>query len=237
MIAIVTGASRGIGLEISRALAKSGYTIIGLCRDAALDRDDLWSTSNKLFSLDVSDHSLVTNFFEKHAQLINDVDVLVNNAGVTRDAFFHKMSYEEWSAVIDINLKSLFSITQPVYRKMIKRGSGRIVNISSVNAQKGQAGQVNYCASKAGVHGFTKALALEAARNNITVNTVSPGYTKTAMLASIREDIREQIEQGIPMKRFAVPEDIAQAVCYLVSKEAAYVTGLNLSINGGLFIG
>ena len=240
MKAFVTGASRGIGLEICKQLAKAGYKVIGVCRDSEKKRSSFWQENNDghmLFSLDITNHDDVSDFFALNFLLLDSIDVLVNNAGITQDSMFHKMSYEQWVSVINTNLTALFSITQPIYLSMKENNTGRIINISSVNAQKGQAGQTNYCATKSGVHGFTKSLALEAARHNITVNTISPGYTNTSMIDAIREDIKEKIETSIPLKRFATPFEIAKAVCYLVSDDAAYITGTELSVNGGLFIG
>jgi acetoacetyl-CoA reductase len=237
-IALVTGASRGIGLEISSKLSDIGYYVLGICRE--LDENILseWhlhvGVDSKLFSVDITDAVAVDTFF---ANLIANKEmpsVLINNAGVTSDSFFHKMSFEQWENVIDINLKSLFFITQPVYRFMMEINFGRIINMSSVNANQGQLGQANYCATKAGVHGFTKTLALEGARSGITVNTISPGYTETLMTSGIRSDIKEKIISSIPMKRFATPSEIAAVVLYLISDDAGYTTGSNVSVNGGL---
>ena len=164
------------------------------------------------------------------------VDVLVNNAGITRDATFKKMSYTQWSEVIETNLKTLFTVTQPVFNKMLEQKSGRIVNISSVNGLKGQFGQANYSTTKAGIIGFSKALAQEGARSNICVNVVAPGYTATPMVTAMREEVIKSIEAQIPLQRLAAPTEIASAVMYLVSDHAAYVTGETLSINGGLYM-
>ena len=164
---------------------------------------------------------------------LGHLDILVNNAGVTRDAMFHKMRHEDWHDVITANLNSLFHVTSLAINHMIERKYGRIINISSVNAQKGQLGQTNYSAAKAGMHGFTKALAQEVARKGITVNTVSPGYVATEMVMAVPEEIRDKIIAQIPVGRLGRPEEIAGAVAYLVSDEAGFITGSNLAINGG----
>jgi acetoacetyl-CoA reductase len=161
------------------------------------------------------------------------IDILVNNAGVTRDSTLRKMTFEQWQEVIRVDLNSLFNVTQPVLPGMIEKGFGRIVNISSINGQKGQIGQTNYSAAKAGVHGFTKALAQEVARKGITVNTVSPGYIGTDMVMAMKEGIRDLIVAQIPVGRLGRPDEVAGAVAYLVGGEAGYITGSNLSINGG----
>ena len=162
--------------------------------------------------------------------------MLVNNAGITRDTTFKKMSWEQWQEVMDTNLSSLFSVTQPVFNQMCEQGSGRIINISSVNGLKGQYGQVNYSAAKAGMIGFTKALAAEGARFGVTVNAVAPGYTATPMVTAIREDVLDSIKATIPLKRLATTEEVAGAVLYLAGEYAGYVTGETLSVNGGLYM-
>jgi acetoacetyl-CoA reductase len=162
------------------------------------------------------------------------VDILVNNAGITRDGVFKRMSPGDWYAVINTNLNSVFNVTRQVIEGMVERGWGRIVNISSVNALKGQFGQTNYSAAKAGMHGFSKALAQEVVKKGVTVNTISPGYVETDMVKAIKPDVLESIVQQIPMGRLAQPEEIAGLVAYLASDEAGYITGANISINGGL---
>jgi acetoacetyl-CoA reductase len=162
--------------------------------------------------------------------------MLINNAGITNDQMFHKMTEEQWNSVILTNLFALFNITQPIYTQMRANAFGRILNISSVNALKGQMGQVNYCASKAGVIGFTKALSLEGARFGVTVNTISPGYTETDMVEAIAPEIREKIEASIPLGRFSRPEEIACLVAYVLSDEASYISGANFNINGALHL-
>ena len=186
-----------------------------------------------IYVCDVGDNEQCAEVMARIEAEHGGVDVLVNNAGITRDTTMRKMSYEQWQAVLRINLDGVFNVTRQLLPGMLERGWGRIVNISSINGQKGQIGQTNYAAAKAGMHGFTKSLALEVARKGITVNTVSPGYIATEMVMAVREDIRQQIIAQIPVGRLGQPEEIAAAVAYLVSDEAGFVTGSNLSINGG----
>lgn len=239
-IVLITGASRGIGFSISAKFISKGYRVIGICRTLDDEVSEKWVSiggkKEELYSLDISDFHQCRNFFSKTFFERHPIDILVNNAGITADALFHKMTYEQWVSVIDNNLKSVFNVTQPIYQQMIARKTGRIINISSVNGQKGQSGQTNYGAAKAGVHGFTMSLAQEASRSNITVNTVSPGYTDTNMIASIRLDIQNIIKESIPLKRFASPEEIANVVVFLASPDASYITGADIPVNGGLFI-
>ncbi|NAX23723.1 SDR family oxidoreductase [Vibrio sp. V39_P1S14PM300] len=164
------------------------------------------------------------------------IDVVVNNAGITRDGVFKKMTPQAWKEVIETNLNSLFNVTQPLFAAMCEKGNGRIINISSVNGLKGQFGQTNYSAAKAGMIGFSKALAAEGARSGVTVNVVAPGYTATPMVAQMKPEVLESITNQIPMKRLAKPEEVAQAVSYLASDAGAYITGETLSINGGLYM-
>ncbi len=239
-IAIVTGASRGIGFSISSELMNSGYNVVGICRSVTPEVRLNWlkigGAPEAIISADVASPGSIATVLENPIFLNSRIEVLVNNAGITNDAFFHKMTYEQWCGVIDVNLKSIFNVTQPIYLEMMKNKSGRIINISSINGQKGQAGQTNYSAAKAGIHGFTMALAQEASRNNITVNTISPGYTETAMTASIKPEILDSIKSSIPLKRLASTDEIAKCVKFLVSDSASYITGANIPVNGGLFI-
>lgn len=239
-IAIVTGASKGIGLAISKDLLKQGYVVVGLCRNLVPEVLNSWcgigGCEDLLLKVDITDTKAIANMLSHDVFLDGKIEVLINNAGITADSFFHKMTYEQWTSVIDTNLKAIFNVTQAVYIKMMEHKFGRIINVSSVNGQKGQAGQTNYSAAKAGVHGFTKALAQEACRHNITVNTVSPGYTETSMITAIKPEILESIKSSIPLKRFASPDEIANTVTFLASDAAAYITGADISINGGLFI-
>jgi acetoacetyl-CoA reductase len=237
---LVTGASRGIGLAICKELHSKGHEVIGICRNIDERILNQWHSqvglSSKLYSVDISDENDVQQFMENFLDKTSFPEVLINNAGITDDSFFHKMNWEQWSNVIDINLKALFLITQPIYKQMLKNKFGRIINISSINGQKGQAGQTNYSAAKAGVHGFTMALAQEGARSNITVNTVSPGYTETSMIKDIKPEIKDSIRNSIPAKRFGLPSEVAKVVGFLLSEDSGYITGANVPVNGGLFI-
>ena len=243
--ALVTGASRGLGKAIALQLAADHklHILINYASNKQAAEETLTTIKNsggsgELLPFNVQDHETVNAALDHWHKENEDkfISVLVNNAGITRDATFKKMSYEQWSQVIDTNLKTLFTVTQPVFNKMLEQKSGRIVNISSVNGLKGQFGQANYSASKAGIIGFTKALAQEGARSNICVNVVAPGYTATPMVTAMREDVIKSIEAQIPLQRLAAPAEIAAAVMYLVSEHGAYVTGETLSINGGLYM-
>jgi len=186
------------------------------------------------YACDVTDWNSCAACVAKVTAEVGPVDVLVNNAGITRDSVFKRMTEQDWMAVINTNLNSVFNVTRQVIDGMSERGWGRIINISSVNAIKGQFGQTNYSAAKAGMAGFSKALAQEVVRKGVTVNTVSPGYVETDMVKAIRPEIREQIIASIPMGRLARPEEIAAVVAFLVSEEAGYITGANISVNGGM---
>ena len=185
---------------------------------------------------DVSDFESAADMVRQIESEIGPVDILVNNAGIVRDNMLKKMTPSEWLAVINTNLNSAFNVTKQVIDGMTERGWGRIVNLSSVNGQKGQFGQTNYSAAKAGVHGFAKALAQEVVRKGVTVNSVSPGYVETDMVKSIRKDVLEKIVAGIPMGRLAKPEEIAALIAFLSSDEAGYITGANIAINGGMYM-
>jgi acetoacetyl-CoA reductase len=186
------------------------------------------------YQCDVGDYDSCTSAVRKIEAEIAPVDVLVNNAGITRDVTFKKMSKADWDAVLRTNLDSVFNMTKQVMDGMVERGWGRVINVSSVNGQKGAFGQTNYSAAKAGMHGFTKALALEVAKKGVTVNTISPGYIGTKMVTAIREDIlTDKILPQIPVGRLGKPEEVAGLIIYLASDEAAFVTGANISINGG----
>jgi len=187
-------------------------------------------------SLDVSSVDDCATRLAELTQKTGPVDVLVNCAGITRDITFRKMSAQHWYDVINVNLNSAFNVTRAVWEDMLEHKYGRVVNISSVNGQRGQFGQTNYSAAKAGLHGFTMALAQEGAAKGITVNTVSPGYIETAMTAAMRDDVREAIVGGIPMRRMGTPDEIANVVAFLAKEESGYVTGANIPINGGLYM-
>jgi len=239
-IALVTGGIGGIGTAICRQLSQDGFNIIANHIVAETENAQAWlkrETENgmdaHLAKGDVSNHDDCVKMFEKITKEIGQVDVLVNNAGITRDGMFKKMPLENWMNVININLNSVFNVSRQVIDGMLEKGWGRIINISSINGQKGQFGQTNYSAAKAGMHGFTKALAQETAAKGITVNTISPGYIGTDMVMAIDEEIRNQIIKGIPVGRLGKPEEIAKLVCYLASDDASFITGSNIAINGG----
>jgi acetoacetyl-CoA reductase len=234
-IAVVTGGTGGIGTAICKKLAAAGHKVW-----AADILDDAkgaeWVAARKAEGFDFGYvRADVTDTEGCAAALakVGQVDILVNNAGITRDAVFKKLSKVDWDAVMGTNLDSVFNMTKPVIDGMLERGWGRIINISSINGQKGQFGQTNYSAAKAGMHGFTKALAQETAKKGITVNTISPGYIGTDMVMAIKEEIREQIIAGIPVGRLGKPDEIAALVTYLASEDAGFITGSNVAINGG----
>ncbi|MCP1573354.1 3-ketoacyl-ACP reductase [Herbaspirillum rubrisubalbicans] len=242
-IAYVTGGMGGIGTAICTRLCKDGYTVVAGCGPNST-RKDTWLATMRAHGYDihasegnVSDWESTKAAFEKVRAEIGEVDVLVNNAGITRDGQFRKMSKADWDAVIDTNLNSLFNVTKQVIEGMCERGFGRIINISSVNGQKGQFGQTNYSTAKAGIHGFTMALAQEVATKGVTVNTVSPGYIGTDMVRAIRPEVLEKIVSGIPVKRLGEPEEIASIVAWIASAEGGYATGSDFSLNGGLYMG
>jgi acetoacetyl-CoA reductase len=233
-VVLVTGGTRGIGEAISLALKEAGYTVAanyGGNEEAA--QAFTQSTGIPTYKFDVSNYEAV----EKGIALIEadhgPIDVLINNAGITRDSTMHKMTYENWDKVIQTNLASCFNTCHAVINGMRERGFGRIVNIGSVNGQAGQYGQVNYAAAKSGIHGFTKALALEGASKGITVNAVAPGYVSTDMVRAVPEAVLEKIIKTIPVGRLGEPEDIARSVLFLVADEASFITGSTLSVNGG----
>ncbi|NBU59619.1 MAG: acetoacetyl-CoA reductase [Betaproteobacteria bacterium] len=234
-IAVVTGGTGGIGTAICKKLAAAGHKV--WAADIADDAKGAeWVAARKAEGFDFGYvRADVTDTDGCAAALasIGQVDILVNNAGITRDAVFKKLSKVDWDAVMGTNLDSVFNMTKPVIDGMLERGWGRIINISSINGQKGQFGQTNYSAAKAGMHGFTKALAQETAKKGITVNTISPGYIGTDMVMAIKEEIRDQIIAGIPVGRLGKPDEIAALVTYLASEDAGFITGSNVAINGG----
>ena len=233
-VAIVTGGTRGIGGAISMALYEHGYKVaanFGGNEEAAAKFTDV--TGIPSYRFDVGDFAAVQ---ENVAQIESDLgpcEVLVNNAGITRDGVLHKMSFEHWDDVIRTNLTSCFNLCRAVFPGMRERNFGRIVNIGSVNGQAGQYGQVNYADAKSGIHGFTKALAQEGARYNITVNAVAPGYVNTDMVRAVPEKVLEKIIRGIPVGRLGETNDILRGVLFLVADEAEFITGSTMSINGG----
>jgi acetoacetyl-CoA reductase len=241
-IALVTGGVGGIGTAICRKLAEEGHFVVA--NYAIPGSEDRWKqsmaaaglngTSSALAFGDVTDFDAMGKMIEDIAANYGKVDILINCAGITRDAQFRKMTPGNWHAVIDTNLTSVFNVTRHVIDGMIESGWGRIITLSSVNAVRGQFGQTNYAAAKAGILGFTKSLAQEVVKKGVTVNAISPGYVHTDMVMAIRDDVREQIVAQIPAGRLAMPEEIADSVAFLASDKAAYITGTNLSVNGGL---
>jgi acetoacetyl-CoA reductase len=241
-VAYVTGGMGGIGTAICQRLHRDGFTVIAGCGPT---RDHVkWLAEQR--ALGYAFHASVGNVgvwestvdaFAKAKATHGPIDVLVNNAGITRDRMFLKMTREDWDAVINTNLTSMFNVTKQVVGDMVERGWGRIINISSVNGEKGQAGQTNYSAAKAGMHGFTMALAQELAGKGVTVNTVSPGYIGTEMVKAIRPDVLEKIVGTIPVKRLGEPGEIASIIAWLASDESGYSTGADFSVNGGLHMG
>ena len=242
-VALVTGGVGGIGSAICTELAAKGYTVIAGYHPAeekvAQERLKEWKQAGIDADIDASDVSSFASCVDSAKKILGKygrMDVLVNCAGITRDKTLRKMNEQDWQAVLDVDLNSLFNVTKQYIDGMADRGSGRIVNISSVNGKKGQFGQTNYSAAKAGVHGFTMALAQEVARKGVTVNSVSPGYVETPMTKQIPEDITKQIVAQIPLARMAQPDEIAYVVGFLCDDRAGYITGTNISVNGGLFI-
>jgi 3-oxoacyl-[acyl-carrier protein] reductase len=238
-IAIVTGASRGIGRGIARLLAARGAHVVAAARGenarAVVDEIAAAGGQAEMATLEMTDaggaEALVARALERHGR----IDILVNNAGMTRDQLMLRMKREDWDAVIATNLTGTFALTQAVLKPMIRQRGGRIVCISSVVGQSGNAGQANYAASKAGIIGFAKAVALEVASRGITVNVVAPGMIETDMTRAITESAREDWASKIPLRRLGTPDDIAAAVCFLASDEAAYITGHVLAVNGGMY--
>ena len=237
-VALVTGGSGGIGAAICERLAQAGAKVATNYRNR--EKAERWQAEVRekgleipIYQADVSDYAACATFVEQVEAELGPVAILVNNAGITKDGMFKKMNREQWDAVMAVNLGGLFNMTRQVISGMSGRGWGRIVNISSINGQKGQLGQTNYAAAKAGMHGFTMSLAQEVAGKGVTVNTVSPGYIATDMVMAVPEAIRERIIAGIPVKRLGRPEEIAAMVAFLCSEEAAFATGADFSVNGG----
>ncbi|WP_018902861.1 acetoacetyl-CoA reductase [Variovorax paradoxus] len=238
-VAYVTGGMGGIGTAICQRLHKDGFTVVAGCgptRDHAK-----WLAEQKALGFgfhasvgNVGDWQSTVEAFSAAKAAHGPIDVLVNNAGITRDRMFLKMTPEDWSAVIETNLNSMFNVTKQVVGDMVEKGWGRIINISSVNGAKGQAGQTNYSAAKAGMHGFTMALAQELASKGVTVNTVSPGYIGTDMVKAIRQEVLDKIVATIPVKRLGEPSEIASIIAWLATDEGGYSTGADFSVNGGL---
>ncbi|HMV21335.1 MAG: acetoacetyl-CoA reductase [Dechloromonas sp.] len=241
-VALVTGAMGGIGTAICQELAKAGHKIVAAYHPQ-FDNKDEWLKEQEAAGFtgfvcvagDVSSLEDCQRMVAEGEAAAGPIDILINNAGITRDRMFAKMERDQWDAVISTNLTSLFNMTKQVSAKMAERGWGRIVNISSVNGVKGQAGQTNYSAAKAGVIGFTKALAAELAAKGVTVNAITPGYIATKMVMAIKPEILQTIIDGVPMKRLGKPEEMGAACVYLASDLAGFMTGATLNINGGLY--
>ena len=236
-IALVTGGTRGIGAAISKRLSDDGCKVAAnyAGNDEAAEKFST-ETGISTFKWSVADYDACAEGIKKVEAELGPIDILVNNAGITRDAMFHRMTPEKWHQVIDTNLSGAFNMTHPVWSGMRERGFGRIISISSVNGQKGQMGQANYSAAKAGELGFTKALAQEGAFKGITVNAVCPGYIATEMVMAVDEKIRDSIIKQIPVGRLGLPEEIARCVSFLASDEAGYITGSTISANGGQYV-
>jgi len=239
-IALVTGGMGGLGEAICMKLARMGIKVI-VTYSPGNTRHVEWLKEMagrdyhiKAYPADVADDQSCAKMVERVTKEVGPIDILINNAGITRDMTFKKMTKVDWDAVMRTNLDSVFNVTKPVVDGMVERGWGRVINVSSVNGQKGAFGQTNYSAAKAGMHGFTKALALEVARKGVTVNTISPGYIGTQMVLAIPKDVLDtKIVPQIPLGRLGKPEEVAGLCAYLASDEAAFVTGANIAINGG----
>lgn len=236
-IAVVTGGIQGLGGASAKALGSLGMTVVathlgGGERAEAFARE----TGFAVLEWDVSNFEACEQNMRQIEREFGPVDVLVNNAGVNRDGMFHKMSREQWDAVLSVDLGSMFNVTRQVINGMRERRYGRIINISSVNAHNGRVGQTNYCAAKAGVLGFTRALARESASKNITVNAIAPGYSETPMVAKLPKEILKQITDATPVGRLGQPTDVARCVKFLASEDAGFITGSTLDVNGGLYM-
>ena len=240
--ALVTGGTGGLGTAIIANLAKQGHRVATNYRDQA--KADAWQKKMAdqgvevcMVQGDVTDPDACAAMVREIEKQCGPVDILINNAGITRDTTFHRMDYQQWTDVVNTNLNACFNVTRPVIEGMRTRKWGRIVQISSINGQKGQYGQANYAAAKAGMHGFSISLAQENAKFGITVNTVSPGYVGTDMVMAVPEEVREKIVAQIPVGRLGKPEEIAHAVAFFTGEESSWITGANLAINGGHYMG
>lgn len=233
-VAVVTGGTRGIGYDITCALAREGYKVAAFYHgNEEAAQACAQASGASVYKVDVTDFEACAATCAQVEKDLGPIAVLVNNAGKTNDGMMHKMGIDAWDDVISTNLNSCFNMCRAVINGMRERGYGRIINISSINGQKGQLGQTNYAAAKAGMLGFTKALALESAAKGVTVNAICPGYIKTEMTAKMKPEVLESIVKQIPVGRMGTPEEIAQAVVYLASDSAAFITGSTLSANGG----
>ncbi|MGB5474694.1 MAG: acetoacetyl-CoA reductase [Gammaproteobacteria bacterium] len=237
--ALVTGGTGTIGTEICRQLCQAGHRVVATCLPAETDRAGEWQAGQKGAGYDIGIVSCDLSDFDSTQAAVaqaGPVDILVNVAGITRDASLRKMTPEQWHAVIQSNLDSVFNATRNVIEGMLERGFGRVISISSINGQKGQFGQANYAASKAGMHGFTMSLAQEGARKGVTANTISPGYIDSPMVNAVPEEVRKQIIAQIPVARLGQPADIARVVVFLAAEDAGFITGANIPVNGGQYM-
>ncbi len=242
-IALITGGVGGIGTAICYQLTQQNVHVFANYYPSEADLAKTWQEDQKkrgvnidLIGADVASYTDCEKMVETIEAKIGTIDILVNAAGITRDKTIRKMDPVDWNAVIDTNLNSVFNVSKQIFPGMTERGFGRIINISSVNGQRGQFGQTNYSAAKAGMHGFTMALAQEGAAKGVCVNTISPGYISTPMTQAMSSKIRDQIVSGIPARKMGQPEDIANLVCFLASDNSSYITGANIPVNGGLFM-
>ncbi len=242
-VALVTGGMGTIGTAIIEALHAGGCKAIATFKFPGDDTAESWSAAMldkgievTMVECDVADYDATKAALAEVESKCGPVDILVNGAGITRDNTLRKMTPDQWSAVIRVNLDSVYNCTQPLVGGMAERGWGRVINISSINGQKGQFGQANYSAAKAGMHGFTKAVAQEVARKGVTVNTISPGYIDSPMINAVPEEIREGIRKAIPVQRFGKPSEIARSVAFLAHEEGGFITGADLSVNGGQYM-
>jgi len=235
--AIVTGGTRGIGAAISESLHKAGYKVAAVYHGNGVAAQAFTNkTGVPHFKFDVGDFAACQQGIAKIQTALGPIDVLINNAGITSDAFLHKMKPEQWGEVIRTNLDSVFNMSRLVIEGMRDRGFGRIINLSSINGQKGQAGQTNYSATKAAIIGFTKALALESASKGVTVNAIAPGYIDTDMVHAVPPEVLDKIVARIPVKRLGKPEDVARMALFLASDEAGFATGATFTVNGGQYL-
>ena len=239
-VAFVTGGAGGIGMSICQRLADAGHKVASSYIPPEKEHALKWQAEGKangydyfLVEGDVGDAQSSADMVKEVENNIGPIDILVNCAGITKDGTFKKMTEDQWRTVVNINLNSMFNVTHPVINGMLERGWGRIINISSLNGQKGQFGQSNYAATKAGIHGFTMSLAQEVARNGITVNSISPGYIGTQMVMAIAEEVRKKIVAQIPVGRMGTPEEVGALVAFLASDDAGFITGSNIAMNGG----
>jgi acetoacetyl-CoA reductase len=242
-LALITGGTGGIGTAICRSFSEQGIRVYANYYPAEENLAIAWQQKQKeagfdiaIIGADVSSYSDCEEMVSSIEAEAGPIDILINAAGITRDKTLRKMEESDWSAVMSTNLDSIFNVTKQVFEGMTTRGFGRIVNISSVNGQRGQFGQANYATAKAGMHGFTMTLAQEGAAKGVTVNTVSPGYISTAMTQAIPQEICDQIVAGIPARKMGQPEDIANVISFLASDSNGYITGANIPVNGGLFM-